>query len=86
MKSGQEHFTVSTKKKALNALENGATVAGVAQAYGVARATIYRWKARSFNKGPDGLQRAVQPGSGNLPKLTLSEINRVLRYMEKPAS
>ena len=45
MKSGQEYFTVSTKKKALNALENGATVAGVAQAYGVARATIYRWKA-----------------------------------------
>lgn len=86
MKSGNEHFTVSTKNKAINALKNGSTVAGVAQAYGVARATIYRWKERSSENGSDGLQRIVNPGSGNSPKLSLGEINRVLRYLTKPAS
>lgn len=86
MKSRQEHFTASTKKKALAALENGTPVATVATAYGVTRATIYRWMARSSENGADGLKRVTAPGSGNSPKLTLSEVNRVLKYMQKPAS
>ena len=86
MKSRQEHFSVSTKRKALGAIENGASVAAVAIAYGVTRATIYRWMARASNNNADGLKRVTAPGSGNSPKLTLSQVNRVLRYMQKPAS
>src|SRR4051794_25606096 len=63
-----KYSTYELRSRAIQALESGLSLLDVAQAYGINRTTLYRWKVRHDQAGgPQGLLR--RPGSGRPRKL-----------------
>jgi transposase len=63
-----KYSTYELRSRAIQALECGLSVLDVAQAYGIDRTTLYRWRVRHDRAGgPQGLLR--RPGSGRPRKL-----------------
>ncbi|MGD9126104.1 MAG: helix-turn-helix domain-containing protein [Planctomycetia bacterium] len=61
-RNSKSHTSKETKYQAVQAVLRGMSRNEVAQAYGIDRATLYRWIVRFKNDGQDGLSR--KPGSG----------------------
>jgi transposase len=59
--SGEIYSSYEMRLRAARAVCDGMPVGQVAQAYGVDRATLFRWVTRYKTEGDDGLKR--RPGS-----------------------
>ncbi len=78
IKLGATHYSIDTKKIILESIKSGKTPTEISQTFGMSRSTIYQWiKASSLER---------KTGSGKQPILTLDEINRLLAYIQNPAT
>ena len=73
------HLPTAVRERAVKAVRDGIPKRTVAQAFGVARLTLYRWLERFESDGTDGLKRRY--GSGRprkLEELTEEEIKGII--------
>ena len=57
------YSTVGVRRRAVKAVvDGGLTISDVATAYHTTRSTVYRWLARFYACGRDGLDRTAVPG------------------------
>ena len=69
------------RMQALKAVENGQPVAEVAETFGVAERTLYRWLARFASDGQQGLKN--RPKTGRPPKLDGGEMAWLARAIRE---
>ena len=78
------YSTIEVRGRAVDALMRGISVVEVAEAYGVDRTTLYRWRKRYESNGHQGLQR--QPGSGRPRKLEEMDEQELRGIILQPAT
>ena len=78
------YSTYEVRIRAIGALGKGLPLGEVAEAYGVNRTTLYRWRTRYEANGEDGLRR--QTGSGRPRKLEPLNEEELRAIVLKPAS
>ena len=83
MKLGSKHYANQLKKKVLESIENGSNPTEMARKLNISRSSIYRWIGRSRESDTE-LKRVV--GTGKKASLSLDQINKILAYVQRPAS
>lgn len=82
--NGVTYSTLEIRQRAIAALEQGLRMTQVAEAYGVDRTTLYRWKLRYQAAGDEGLRR--RPTSGRPRKLDQLDSKALTYLVLAPAS
>lgn len=78
------YSTLDMRSRAVQAVERGQPVGQVAEAYGVNRATLFRWVRRYTLAGMRGLER--RPGSGRPGLLAAFDMEALNDIVLEPAS
>jgi transposase len=78
------YSTLELRVRAVEAVSRGLSIEEVANAYGVNRATLYRWVARQASDGRPGLER--KPGSGRPRSLEGFDRAMLLEIVLQPAT
>jgi transposase len=82
--SDKSHLTADVRRRAVEALLGGMPLVDVAEAYGVDRTTIFRWKKKYQWNGDEGLRRKA--GSGRPRKLQDLDETQLRAIVLLPAS
>jgi len=80
MREGDINYDENFKKRILFALKQNMSPTEISSKFRVSRSTVYRWMDRTG----DSLER--RPVEGRPSSLDLNEVNKVLAYMQNPAT
>jgi transposase len=80
MRDGDINYDKNFKERILFALDQNMSPTEISNKFGVSRSSIYRW----MNRTGDSLER--RSVAGRPTSLNLNEVNKVLAYMQNPAT
>jgi hypothetical protein len=80
MREGDINYDEIFKKRILIAIDQNMSPTDISRKFRVSRSTVYRW----MNRTEDSLER--KPVEGRPSSLNLNEVNKVLAYMQNPAT
>jgi transposase len=80
MREGDINYDEIFKKRILFAIDQNMSPTDISRKFRVSRSTVYRW----MNRTEDSLER--KPVEGRPSSLNLNEVNKVLAYMQNPAT
>ncbi len=80
MREGDINYDENFKKRILFALKQNMSPTEISSKFRVSRSTVYRW----IDRTGDSLER--RPVEGRPSSLNLNEVNKVLAYMQNPAT
>ena len=78
-----KYSSIELRHKAISALKRGMSVAETAKAFGMHRATVYRWQLRVQKEGRRGLRR--RPGSGR-PRSAIRLSQKDIKQLTKTSA